>query len=291
MSESSDGDTLSSVTAELAHLDDQRAIQVSVVIPARNEARNLAYVLNRIPDDVFEIILVDGQSVDDTVAVAQRVRPGINVVRQVRSGKGNALATGFAACRGDYVVMMDADGSMDPAEMDLFVAALDRGADYVKGSRFLAGGGSADITRLRRLGNHLLTAVLNTLYRTRYSDLCYGYNAFRRRCIPAFRLPNPADPSLPPQLGDGFEIETLLTLRVLGSGLSVQEVPSFESRRLFGASNLHAVRDGCRTLATILRERLRRRPADAVPPASADAAEGVLDMMPRTDGGSLGTTG
>ncbi|MFI7601574.1 glycosyltransferase family 2 protein [Actinoplanes sp. NPDC049681] len=283
MSSSRDGDTLSGVPGELVGSGGKRAVQVSVVIPALNEARNLPHVLNRIPADVFEIIVVDGGSVDDTVAAARRTRPGITVIRQARSGKGNALATGFAVCRGDYVVMIDADGSMDPGEIGRFVAALEAGADYVKGSRFLAAGGSTDLTVLRRLGNRALTVLLNALYGTRCSDLCYGYNACRRCCIPAFRLPDPADPTRPSRLGDGFEIETLLTLRIVRSGLSVREVPSFESRRLSGRSNLHTFRDGSRVLAVIVRERLRR--------ARRRAAEGwVADAVSGTDGG-LGATG
>lgn len=237
--------------------------RISVVIPARNEARNLPHVLGLIPADVFEVILVDGKSVDDTVGVARRSRPGIIVVSQIRRGKGNALAAGLAACRGDYIVMIDADGSMDPAEIHRFVAALDDGADYVKGSRFLAGGGSDDITALRRCGNWALNSLTNALFGTRYSDLCYGYNAFRRECIPLFALPDPGDDA--PRWGDGFEIETLINTRVARSGLAVREVPSFESNRRYGTSNLHTFRDGFRVLVTILRERFSALPQPAPP--------------------------
>ncbi|MGH3321239.1 MAG: glycosyltransferase family 2 protein [Streptosporangiaceae bacterium] len=171
--------------------------RVTVVIPALNEARNLPHVFARLPADVFEVILVDGGSVDATVDVARALRPDVTIVQQSRTGKGNALACGFASSHGDIVVALDADGSTDPAEIPRYVAALQRGADYVKGSRFVEGGGSADITRLRRLGNGGLTAMVNTLFRTHYTDLCYGYNAFWRRHLPALRLdvdgPPPAD--------------------------------------------------------------------------------------------------
>ncbi len=238
---------------------------VSVVIPARNEERNLPYVLERIPDNVLEVILVDGNSVDDTVAVAMRTLSDIVVVRQARNGKGNALAAGFAACRGEYIVMLDADGSMDPTEMGRFVDALDSGADYVKGSRFLAGGGSDDITVVRRWGNRALNGLTNLLFGTRYSDLCYGYNAFRRDCLPVFALPDPADTSHPSRWGDGFEVETLLTTRVARTGLVVREVPSFENCRRSGTTDLRTFRDGFRALVTILRERfVTPRPRTAV---------------------------
>src|ERR1700674_1854904 len=151
---------------------------ISVVIPALNEAANLPHVLTRIPAMVDEVVLVDGRSIDSTIDVARAVRPDVRVVLQDGRGKGNALACGFAAASGDIIVMLDADGSTDPAEIPMFVEALMAGHDFAKGSRFAPGGDSADITGLRRLGNRALSLLVNVLFRTRYSDLCYGYNAF-----------------------------------------------------------------------------------------------------------------
>ena len=122
---------------------------VSVVIPAKNEARNLEHVFNTIPAWVDEIVLVDGKSTDDTVAVAQKLYPEIRVVHQEGRGKGDALQAGFAAAKGDIIVMMDADGSTDGREIPRFVAALVTGADFAKGSRFASGGGTEDITGSR----------------------------------------------------------------------------------------------------------------------------------------------
>ena len=234
---------------------------VSVVIPTLNEARNIGFVLAAMPDCVDEIVLVDGKSVDGTVEAALEVRPDIHVVQQTRRGKGNALAAGFSAASSDYIVMIDADGSMDPAEINDFVAALDDGADYAKGSRFIPGGGSDDISRLRAAGNNCLSAITNVLFGTRYSDLCYGYNAFRRDCIPSFRLTEPHDTSAGARWGDGFEIETLINVRVAQARKSIREVPSFEHPRRFGESNLRTFRDGARVLVTILRERMAPRTA------------------------------
>jgi glycosyltransferase involved in cell wall biosynthesis len=239
-----------------------------VVIPARNEERNIGFVLRNLPDRVDEVVLVDGNSVDNTVAVATAIRPDIVVVRQARKGKGNALAAGFQACTGDRIVMIDADGSMDPAEITRFLEALDSGADYAKGSRFVAGGGSDDITGLRRLGNKTLNAITNLLFRTEYSDLCYGYNAFRAECVASFALPDPYDTTQGSQWGDGFEIETMINTRVAKAGLSIAEVPSFESERHFGQSNLRTFRDGFRVLATILKERLSSVPQPAARPVA-----------------------
>src|SRR6187551_4137081 len=113
--------------------DRKMSPSVSVVIPTLNEERNLPHVFAKLPDGITEVIVVDGGSVDRTVAVARELRPDVVIVQQTRTGKGNALACGFAACTSDIIVMIDADGSTDPAEIPLFVAKLVAGADFVKG--------------------------------------------------------------------------------------------------------------------------------------------------------------
>jgi glycosyltransferase involved in cell wall biosynthesis len=240
--------------------------RVSVIIPAMNEARNLPHVFALMPRTVHEVILVDGHSVDDTVAVARELWPDVRVVTQNRVGKGNALACGFAAATGDIIAMIDADGSADPGEIPAFVKVLLDGADFAKGTRTVRGGGSEDLTRLRRAGNRALSALFNTFYKTNYSDLCYGYNVFwRQRNLPVLGLdsitpvPDDADGRL---WGDGFEIETLIHIRVAKSGLKVTEVPSFERSRIHGASNLNTFSDGIRVIRTILAERRRTKHAD-----------------------------
>ncbi|MFC4947714.1 glycosyltransferase family 2 protein [Pseudonocardia sp. GCM10023141] len=235
---------------------------VSVVVPTRNEARNLEVVLPALAalrPAVHEIIVVDGHSTDDTVATARRVLPAATVVQQSRTGKGNALACGFAIASGDIVVMFDADGSADPREIPAFVAALRAGADVAKGSRFVRGGGSEDITLLRGAGNAALSAVANLLFGTAYTDLCYGYNAFWTRLLPLLDLP--AVDGVEPRWGDGFEIETLLNCRVAAAGLMITEVASTERERIFGRSNLRTFSDGARVLRTLLAERVRARQA------------------------------
>src|SRR6185437_10317051 len=136
------------------------APRVSVVIPTLDEAANLPHVFARMPD-VFEVIVVDGHSTDSTIEVARALRPDVRVILQHGNGKGNALACGFAAARGEIIVMLDADGSTDPAEIPAFVGPLLEGADFAKGSRFATGGGSHDITRLRAWGNRALSETVN----------------------------------------------------------------------------------------------------------------------------------
>lgn len=222
-------------------------VKVSVVIPALNEAKNLPYVLPKIPKDVYEVVLVDGRSADETVAVARRFWPEVRIVTQRGKGKGDALQAGFQAARGDIIVMLDADGSTDPAEIPLFVGALAGGADFAKGSRFLHGGGTSDMPVHRRLGNWALTSVVRLIFGGKFTDLCYGYNAFWRAVLPALALDV-----------DGFEIETCMNIRALRCGLSIVEVPSFEAERVHGIGYLRTIPDGWRVLKTILRERQQK---------------------------------
>lgn len=218
--------------------------KVSLVIPVRNEARNIGWVLEQIPERIDEIILIDGNSTDATVITARSCRPDIKVVQQQGPGKGSALRTGFASASGDVIVMMDADGSMAPQEITHFLHFLENGYDFVKGSRFMGGGGSLDITRFRRLGNYGLLAFFNSLYRTDLTDLCYGFCAFHRRYLDLLDLQ-----------ATGFEIEAEMTVRAVQAGLRIAEVPSLEMPRRTGHSNLNAITDGRRVLRTVWRAR------------------------------------
>jgi glycosyltransferase involved in cell wall biosynthesis len=248
--------------------------KVSVVIPTLNEADNIPFVLPQIPRWVHEVIVVDGCSEDDTPGVATRLWPNrhivaferrrrntlppgmidrrssgmtLRLVHQDKRGKGNALRAGFEAATGDIVVMLDADGSMNPQEIATFLGPLLAGADFVKGSRFLQGGGTSDMPWYRFAGNLGFVWLVRLLYRGRFSDLCYGYIAFWRRVLPDLDLD-----------AKGFEIETLMNIRALQAGLKIAEVPSFEAERIYGTSRLKTIPDGWRVLRTIVNE-LRRR--------------------------------
>ncbi|MHA7240014.1 glycosyltransferase family 2 protein [Arthrobacter sp. TMS1-12-1] len=216
---------------------------MSVVIPTLNEAMNLPWVLRRMPSYVDEVVIVDGRSVDYTVEVAKALRVDVVVVAEPRAGKGIAVRAGLAACSGDIIVMLDADGSMDPQEIGWFVSPLLHDFDFVKGSRYVTGGGSEDLTLLRHFGNRALTELANAVLRSNYSDLCYGYIALRRECVAVLELES-----------DGFEIETELITRAARAGLRIAEVPSMELNRISGASNLQTFRDGWRVLRTLARE-------------------------------------
>jgi glycosyltransferase involved in cell wall biosynthesis len=227
----------------VSEMTERTGLWISVVIPAYNEAKNLPYVLPLIPSWVDEVILVDGHSTDNTVEVAQRLMPEIKIIRQTGKGKGNALRCGLAASTSDIIVMMDADGSSDPREMERFIGVLLAGAYFAKGSRFIAGGGSGDLTPLRKLGNRVLKSIVNHLFRVRFTDLCYGYNAFWKGCFDFFKIDC-----------EGFEVETLISLRAYKANLRIVEVPSYEHPRISGTSNLRTFWDGWRVLKMIVNE-------------------------------------
>jgi hypothetical protein len=225
----------------------ERLPSVSVVIPALNEEESIDWVVENIPAWVAEVILVDGLSVDGTELVVTDRLDEVIIVHQRSRGKGAALRAGFAAASSDIVVMIDADGSTDPREMGCYVDALIAGADFVKGSRNLPGGGSVDFTRLRHLGNLGFVWAANILFNVRFTDLCYGYCAFWRRDLDRLAL-----------TADGFEIEMELILSAVKAGLKIGEVPSMELERRAGVSNLNAWRDGKRVLRTLLTQRVRK---------------------------------
>ncbi len=219
---------------------------VSVIIPTLNEAANLPYVLNTIPDWVDEVIVVDGRSTDDTERIARLLHPGVKVVHELTPGKGAALKAGLRAAAGDYLIALDADGSMDGGRLGDFRDALENGAEYVKGSRFAPGGGSADITRFRRFGDSGICFLMRVLFGARYTDASYGYFAVRADRFDHLGIDS-----------NGFETEILMNIRAHRAGLKIAEVPCFEGNRISGNSNLSAFKDGLRIAGYIVREKLR----------------------------------
>jgi len=210
-----------------------QGMKVSVIIPTLNEAEGIGAVLQKVKEYVDDILVIDGNSRDRTAQIAKDL--GARVVLQNGKGKGAALCEAFRLVDGDLILIMDGDGSMNPTEIPLFVDALKNGADVAKGSRFVAGGNSTDLTLTRKLGNRILLFLVNLIWSTRYTDLCYGFGAFKREALQR----------LLPFLGSkSFEIEAEICIRSKKCGLKVAEVPSVETRRTYGKSNLKTFRDG-----------------------------------------------
>jgi glycosyltransferase involved in cell wall biosynthesis len=227
--------------------------EVSIIICALNEARNLHRVLPGLPRDAREVILVDGCSEDGTADIAARLLPSVRIVRREPRGRGDALTCAIRAATGRYVLFIDADGSQRPEEIPAMVAKAAEGYDVVKGSRFLPGARSEDYTPLRRFLTRILQRVTNCLWRTHDTDTGYGFRLIDRARF--LRLGVQAK---------GFDFEWELAAKEKRHGLRVIEVPSIELRREHGKSRLGLIRDGTIITLRIFREFINgfSRPAD-----------------------------
>jgi glycosyltransferase involved in cell wall biosynthesis len=230
------------------NIENNSDARISIIIPTLNEVKNIGEVIYKLKQvGCRDILVVDGKSVDGTAEYARKL--GAKVIMQNGKGKGLALRQAFrnGYVDGDIIIILDADGSMDPEEVPTFVSAIESGAEVAKGSRFLPRGQSEDMSAIRRVGNKLLVGILNFLCLTNYTDLCYGYIAFRRDALRRIS---------PRLTSDNFEIETEVCIKAKELGIKVVEVPSFERMRQHGNSNLNTFRDGFRILAFIVRESL-----------------------------------
>ncbi len=214
--------------------------QVSVVICALNEEKNLSHVLPQIPSWVDEVILMDGHSTDNTVRIAKELLPSIRVLYQPNRGKGEALKYGVAASKGDIIVTLDADGTYPSEEMSRFVKAIMQGYDFAKGTRFI--GKAPDcMPHNRQIGNKILAMTSNLLFNTNYTDICSGYYAFRKELFNEIYLSS-----------NGFELEQELFVKVAKIKYKITEVPHSYRQRMYGASKTRDVRQGIKDLLWIL---------------------------------------
>lgn len=225
------------------------SVPVSVVLTTHNDSATLPEVIARVPDGVQELVVVDRHSEDGSATRARQLWPGASVLELGVEERGVALAAGLRSSTGEIVVTLAADGSSDPGEIPRFVAALLTGADFAKGTRFVAGGGSTHLTPARRLGHLALSGAFNRLWPVHYSDVCYGYVAFWRRHVP----------DLVPDRS-GAEGALLVNIRAVKARLRIVEVPSFERgwiQRPSQPAALEVGRVGLRLLRTIVAERVR----------------------------------
>ncbi|MDE1846021.1 MAG: glycosyltransferase family 2 protein [Candidatus Micrarchaeota archaeon] len=216
---------------------------VSVVIPTWNEEGNIGRVLPAIDRVLkgysYEVIVVDRHSKDRTVSIAKKM--GARVLYD-DIGKGSALMRGLMAARGELLISMDADLSNEPRELKLLIAGIETGYDICMGSRFIIGGGSDDMPEIRRFGNKVFILLVNLIFGSNYTDLCYGYRSFKRGALQRLGLRE-----------KGFGIETEINIKAIKRGLRVLEVPSMEKKRGYGIGKLNTFRDGYVILRTIFR--------------------------------------
>ncbi len=214
--------------------------KVSLVIPTLNEGKNIGEVLKGIPSFVDEVIVVDGYSSDGTAEIAKR--HGCIVLKD-SFGKGSAVIKGVKNSTGDFIISMDGDLSNDPKEMGSLVGKLAEGYDLCLGSRFLYGGGTGDMSRVRVVGNAFFVWTVNRVWKRSLTDLCYGYRAFTRKAFESLQLES-----------RGFSIETEMTIKAIKHKLKIVEIPSFERKRSHGASKLKPLQDGFGIMKIIFKE-------------------------------------
>jgi len=224
-----------------------RIKRISILIPTLNEEKNLKVLLKEIKDFFrkrkefsYEIIVVDGFSKDNTVGIAKKF--GCKVLYD-SVGKGSALDKGVKVSKGDIIITMDADLSHRPIEIGLLIEGIRCGYDIVMGSRFLMGGGTEDMPWYRKLGNKFFVFLINLIWGARYTDLCYGYRAFRKGIWEKLNLKSKR-----------FGIETEISIKAIKKKMKVLEIPSFEKKRKYGEGKLKTFKDGFQILKTILSE-------------------------------------
>lgn len=183
--------------------------------------------------------MVDDGSTDGTAAEA-RAAGAFVVSLEPNQGKGRALLRGLLEVQGDWALFIDADGQDDPADIPTLVEAARRGADFVSGSRWMGELQPGSISLPNRLGNRVMTGLLNLRHGARITDSQAGFRLIRRDLLDAdFR-------------SQEYEVETEMLLHALRRGAWVVEVPVTRYPRTGGATDFRRVRNGLRILATIL---------------------------------------
>jgi glycosyltransferase involved in cell wall biosynthesis len=217
---------------------------VSVVIPCLNEAENIEACVSAALEAIVrmgaegEVVVADNNSEDDSARLAERA--GARVVVERRRGYGSAYLAGFAACRGRYIVMADADLTYDFNEIPRFVAALEQGAEMVIGDRMDNIQPGAMPWLHRYVGNPVLTGLLNLFFRTGISDAHCGMRAVRRDVLPRLDLRT-----------TGMEFASEMVIRAAKENLRITEFP-IEYHPRGGESKLASFRDGWRHLRFLL---------------------------------------
>lgn len=215
--------------------------KASIVIPCLNEVGSIEAVLNDIPKDIVEEVLVaDGGSTDGTVDLVTKL--GYRIVTQEKKGFGAAIMAGIQASRGDVVIVLNADGSQEVKDVKKLLDKIDEGYDLVMASRYLPGGGSEDDTFLHYIGNKMFTFLCNKLHKVGVSDILYFFLAIRKD---VFKKIKPDCPHV------GFCVE--LPIKTRKAGFRVGDVASFEKKRTAGKAKVNAIPAGFKILLSIFK--------------------------------------
>jgi dolichol-phosphate mannosyltransferase len=219
-------------------------LKISVVIPAKNEERSLARIIEKTLPYCDEILVVDGHSTDRTVAVAQTC--GARVVKDNKKGKGDAIRVGGEHVRHEVIVFMDADGSHDPADIPALVRPiLEEKADLVIGSRGRGGSDElhGDLEKLLRvLGSDIILIGINWRWKQTLTDSQNGFRAIRTSVLRSLGLQE-----------NITTIEQEMTMKCLKKGHIVSEVPTHEYARWYGESSIKLHKVWCRYIYSFLK--------------------------------------
>ena len=231
-------------------------MRLSVIIPVFNEAATIGRVLKMVLDrsELNELVAVDDGSSDGTWEELQRIAAAhperVRVLRHERNrGKGAALNTGFAAARGDIVLVQDADLEYDPGDYPRLLDPVLRGAaDAVFGSRFIGGSSHRVLYFWHSLGNHFLTLLSNMVTDLNLTDMECGYKVFRRDLLQKITIEEPRF---------GFEPE--IVAKVARSGARIYEVSVAYYGRTYAEGKKINWKDGVSAIRCILKYGLLRR--------------------------------
>jgi glycosyltransferase involved in cell wall biosynthesis len=216
--------------------------RIAIIIPCYNEEPTIGDVVRGFSDELPDarICVFDNNSSDRTVEVAAAA--GAEVYSERRQGKGFVVQSMFRSIDADCYVMVDGDATYPAADVHSLIApVLNDEADMVVGSR-LAHRSRDGFKPINHFGNNVILLILNTMFRSRLTDILSGYRAFNRRFV-----------STVPLFGGGFEIEAELTVKAIKRGLRIVEVPiELASRPEGSSSKLHLIRDGFLILNTML---------------------------------------
>lgn len=221
--------------------------KVSVVAVCLNEAESILKILDNVPKNlVDEILVVDGYSKDNTFEIVKK--SGYNIIRQEGKGRGAAFKTGFKKVKGDLVVMLSTDGNERPGDIRKLIDKVNDGYDMVIATRFGLGR-SEDVTFIRNIGNYIFTFLCNVAGGLHITDSMNGFRIMRRDALKKMNIES-----------DRFDIEGEITIKAGKLKLKVGEIPTVEDPRLHSDSRLRTFRDGYIILRRIFKEALREPP-------------------------------
>ena len=217
---------------------------ISVVIPAYNEEKTISEVLEKTVQVMesmkapYEIIVVDDGSTDKTREIASKYKVAV-LSNGKNRGKGYALRKGFKHARGQIIITLDSDGSHDPKEIPKLIEPLYNGIDIATGSRFI--NNKEVTTKLNKLGNKIINAIIMTLTGKYITDSQTGFRAIKRKVLQKINLK-----------AQGYEIETEITVKGLKNGFKYIEIPINCKKRIHSHSKLRILQDGIKILKSIL---------------------------------------